>query len=441
MTPPDQPPKLPLWVFLVTDAVLLFTAWFIANSSARPLSANVILAVAGCVVAGALLATVPIIAHYERVKNETLDDRQRSLETLSHTIAAAAEQISVAAHGQHEIAELAQRNLKAAEHLPQKLQEKIAAFKAQLDSAGDDGREELEKEIATLRAAEGERLESASDKMAKAVAELTRLEASAQKHLAASTAALEKATAALAATEAAAANHRSPISNLKSPEAPAGDSAEPVLKPAAQDVKPAAEPTASQQEADNRLLAAILSGQGFDVQNEVAVPATGETPTSTPPPKKRPPRKPKGQGATPPPFAPASDEPAMPAAESPAAEADAAAVSVATEVAERETSPAPETVEAKPEESAVSSDGATRLLVTAYIGIGNRLFIRGDGPGLSWDRGVPLQFVSIGKWRWETSDAASAVSFKLYKNDDTECSALGDRTLASGEQLEVTANF
>jgi hypothetical protein len=211
MTPPDQSPKLPLWVFLVTDAVLLFTAWFIASSSARPLSGNAILIIAGCVVAGALLATIPIIAHYERVKNETLDDRQRSLETLSHTIAASAEQISVAAHGLHEIVELAQRNLKAAEHLPQKLQEKIAAFKAQLDAAGDDGREELEKEVGTLRAAESERLESAADKMAKAVAELTRLEASAHKHLAASTAALEKATAAVAATEAAAANHRSQI--------------------------------------------------------------------------------------------------------------------------------------------------------------------------------------------------------------------------------------
>ena len=92
-------------------------------------------------------------------------------------------------------------------------------------------------------------------------------------------------------------------------------------------------------------------------------------------------------------------------------------------------------------ESAASSDGATRLLVTAYIGIGNRLFIRGDGPGLSWDKGVPLQFVSIGKWRWETSEATAPVVFKLYKNDDTECTALGHRSLEVGQQQEVTATF
>jgi len=89
----------------------------------------------------------------------------------------------------------------------------------------------------------------------------------------------------------------------------------------------------------------------------------------------------------------------------------------------------------------VAADGATRLLVTAYIGIGNRLFIRGAGPGLSWDKGTPLQFVSIGKWRWETLEASASVNFKLYKNDDLECTALGAQTLDPGHQHEFTATF
>ena len=92
-------------------------------------------------------------------------------------------------------------------------------------------------------------------------------------------------------------------------------------------------------------------------------------------------------------------------------------------------------------ERVLTSDGATRLLVTAYIGIGNRLFIRGDGPGLSWERGVPLQFVSIGKWRWETNDASAPVQFKLYKNDELECATLGALSLDPGHQQEVTAAF
>jgi hypothetical protein len=92
-------------------------------------------------------------------------------------------------------------------------------------------------------------------------------------------------------------------------------------------------------------------------------------------------------------------------------------------------------------ERTLTSDGATRLLATAYIGIGNRLYIRGDGAGLSWEKGVPLQFVSIGKWRWETYEAATPLRFKLYKNDDVECSALGEQTLEPGHLQEVTAAF
>ncbi|MFI5336531.1 MAG: hypothetical protein ACHQ5A_07090 [Opitutales bacterium] len=91
-------------------------------------------------------------------------------------------------------------------------------------------------------------------------------------------------------------------------------------------------------------------------------------------------------------------------------------------------------------EASASSDGATRLLATAYIGIGNKLFIRGDGPGLSWDHGVPMQFVSIGKWGWFTHDAAGPVRIKLYKNDDSAALS-GEVTLEPGRHTEVTALF
>ena len=91
--------------------------------------------------------------------------------------------------------------------------------------------------------------------------------------------------------------------------------------------------------------------------------------------------------------------------------------------------------------SSMTADGASRLLATAYIGIGNRLFIRGEGPGLTWEKGVPLQFVSIGKWRWETPEATAPITFKLYKNDTIECTALGEQAIAPGHLTEVTASF
>jgi hypothetical protein len=104
----------------------------------------------------------------------------------------------------------------------------------------------------------------------------------------------------------------------------------------------------------------------------------------------------------------------------------------------------PDPVEAPaeaPTETAVSADGATRLIITAYIGIGNRLFIRGEGPGLSWEKGVALTFVSIGKWRWETNEATGPVRFRIYKNDELECTALGERSVEPGAQADFTASF
>ncbi len=54
---------------------------------------------------------------------------------------------------------------------------------------------------------------------------------------------------------------------------------------------------------------------------------------------------------------------------------------------------------------------------------------------------MPLQFVSIGKWRWETYEAAAPLRFRLYKNDELECPALGEQMLQPGHLQEVTAAF
>ena len=137
--------------------------------------------------------------------------------------------------------------------------------------------------------------------------------------------------------------------------------------------------------------------------------------------------------------APAASAPQKRAAKKPAPPAQAAQDLVLEAPPGHE----PRTPHAAPEAAgpAPSSDGTTRLVVTAYIGIGNRLFIRGNGPGLSWDKGVPLAFVSIGKWRWETNEAASAVKFKLYKNDEIECTALGECSVEPGAQQQLTAAF
>jgi hypothetical protein len=146
------------------------------------------------------------------------------------------------------------------------------------------------------------------------------------------------------------------------------------------------------------------------------------------PKKPRAPRKPKPEETLAAMSAePASDDSSAREASAPAAAQEESAADLSAETPVKA-------------EAASSSDGATRLLVTAYIGIGNKLFIRGDGPGLSWDKGVPMQFVSIGKWGWASHDVTAPVACKLYKND--EAAALsGEISLAPGKHVEVTALF
>lgn len=190
-----------------------------------------------------------------------------------------------------------------------------------------------------------------------------------------------------------------------------------------------------------------------DHASEAPAPETSAPAAESPKPKKpRAPRKPKAEDTllamsveTPaasangtehaPAAAPAPVEPERAPEPEPAPTPAAATIRSAAS-----DEPAQESSSSAEVESSTSSDGATRLLATAYIGIGNKLFIRGDGPGLTWDRGVPMQFVSIGKWGWSTHDAAGPVRCKLYKNDDL-ASLAGEIVLEAGRHTEVTALF
>jgi hypothetical protein len=485
MNYPDSSPKLPLWSFFLSDAVLTATAGFIAMNSPRPLSTGVVLAVFSLIFGGALIALVPLIARFERQKNEVLDERQRELEAMARTLQASAEQISIATNGFHEIVELAQKNLRHAEQLPHKLQEKVAELQAQITATSDAEKEELEKELETLRASDSERLESIATKITKSTAEWAKLEAATQQQLTAAQDALGKLSLgnasaigkAQAAAEQALAQARTEAARIF---------AESVVQ-ATKTIE--ASRRAALEEIDARAAAVIESTRRPRKSEPAPRPAEPVAETPAPAPVEAP-----ASAPTPPPP-PAEPEPAAPAAAEPVAVTSAPEAAVGAPVVEApapvaastespvaatvvaESPPAappapkpprkraPKKVEVEEptlpiEESApaaetgtlegfqpglvervLTSDGATRLLVTAYIGIGNRLFIRGDGPGLSWEKGVPLQFVSIGKWRWDTNDATGPLQFKLYKNDEVECTALGQQQLDPGHQQEVTAAF
>jgi hypothetical protein len=80
------------------------------------------------------------------------------------------------------------------------------------------------------------------------------------------------------------------------------------------------------------------------------------------------------------------------------------------------------------------------VVATAFIGASNKLFLRGEGPGLSWEEGVPMQFVEIGKWSWSVPDHLEPVRVQVFKNDE-EGDKAGVHTLLPGQRLELRPEF
>jgi len=73
------------------------------------------------------------------------------------------------------------------------------------------------------------------------------------------------------------------------------------------------------------------------------------------------------------------------------------------------------------------------------VGFGNQLFVRGQGAGLSWERGLPLENVDCKTWRL-TVPAKDKVQFKLLIND-TVWAQGEDVVAAPGKKVEVTPAF
>ncbi len=95
-----------------------------------------------------------------------------------------------------------------------------------------------------------------------------------------------------------------------------------------------------------------------------------------------------------------------------------------------EAAPAP----AEADETAGGATG-TALIVNLMIGIGNKPFVRGTGPGLSRDKGVPMSFLGIGRWQWVSPDPEAPATVEVWKNDQ---SPMGEALhLPGGEPVEV----
>lgn len=82
----------------------------------------------------------------------------------------------------------------------------------------------------------------------------------------------------------------------------------------------------------------------------------------------------------------------------------------------------------------------TTITALIDVGFGNRLYLRGEGPSLSWDKGVPLDCLADDKWSISLPESARPVVFKFLVND-ISWSAGEDYSVAPGTSITVTPIF
>lgn len=96
----------------------------------------------------------------------------------------------------------------------------------------------------------------------------------------------------------------------------------------------------------------------------------------------------------------------------------------------------PEIKKAKPARS-----GDTAIVANAFLGIGNRPFVRGSSAGLSPDKGVAMQMLEIGKWQWICEALPTdPIKITIWLNDEKP-STLGEIVLNPGETLDIDLSF
>jgi hypothetical protein len=88
----------------------------------------------------------------------------------------------------------------------------------------------------------------------------------------------------------------------------------------------------------------------------------------------------------------------------------------------------------------VPSDRLTVIEASAEVGLENALYIRGQGNGLSWDKGQRLKRSFGGKWIWTISKAKGKVLFRLLINDSIWAKGR-EVVVDAGKMIEVVPVF
>ena len=119
----------------------------------------------------------------------------------------------------------------------------------------------------------------------------------------------------------------------------------------------------------------------------------------------------------------------------------AAAKAAPTTIAKTSKAPAKKTAAPAKKKPAVTSEPpATFISAKIDIGFGNHLYIRGTGPGLSWDHGLAMDCVGAGLWTTTVKNATVPVTFKVLVND-LSWSTDNDFVVEPGQSVTVVPAF
>lgn len=82
----------------------------------------------------------------------------------------------------------------------------------------------------------------------------------------------------------------------------------------------------------------------------------------------------------------------------------------------------------------------TTIAASIDVGFGNALFLRGDGPGLSWDKGVPMTCIADNRWQALLGESTRPFTVKFLINDAT-WSVGADFSVSPGTSVTLTPEF
>lgn len=99
--------------------------------------------------------------------------------------------------------------------------------------------------------------------------------------------------------------------------------------------------------------------------------------------------------------------------------------------------PTPKVIPVKPVEP---QPAATTIFARIDVGFGNALYLRGEGPGLSWDAGLPMECVEDDLWKMTLGDSPGGFTFKFLVND-LAWSKGADCVIASGASETFVPEF